>query len=256
MAKMTHSEMVAEVMTNFRSTNSRNKELQLLLRKVRSGKGSQRDMASITDMLGDSLEKAMQVVYHNVDDYSPAVMREMADKTVKPCLEQILSVVNDDAIRELRYQDKKYGINIGIRKAGSADRIDDVAGKIATADSEEHLAGIVGTDVKTLPRKFYDDFQRTNAELREELGYDQIIIRTYDDIGLHDRTTPCQFCLSRQGTWEYQDAISRGVFQRHPGCHCNIEMITNKNTRLTQTQWQRSVDADGNEIRGTGNQWT
>lgn len=241
-------------MQNFGSANRKNKELHPLLEKLRAGKGTQRDMAKVCDIFGDSLQTAMKTTLH-VDEFSPAVMREMADKTIKPCLKQLADVVNEEAMRELRYEDKKYGINIGIRKASSEKRIEEVANKVAAVDTEERLAGIIDTDVKVAPRKFYDDFQKSNAELREELGYDQIIIRTYDDVGLHGKHEPCLFCIQREGTYDYAGASDAGVFQRHPGCGCHIEMITNKNTRLTQTQWNRSVDENGNEIEGTGNQW-
>jgi hypothetical protein len=239
----------------FKAINKKDSKLRSLVAKVRANKATQRDIADIADRIGANSAVAMKNVLR-LDDLPEGLSEKVYKEVVTPAINKTFDGVNNNAVRQLRAEDKKAGRNIAIRQAGSEERINQLGQKMIGIESQDTLNNLIDSDVAVLPRKNYDDFQKTNAELRAELGYDQIIIRTYDDVGLHGKHEPCMFCISREGTWDYEEAKSNGVFARHPGCGCHIEMITSDNTRRTQTQWQRSVDANGNEIRGTGNQWT
>lgn len=226
-----------------RQLNANDKQLQSLRRKIQLGRGTQTDVAKFADRLGSNLETTLKDVLHLETLPDAKLTNEFADAVVKPAMKNTLDDVNARAITQMRFSDKRSGINVGIRPANSVDRIDDVTSKMVAADSQEKLDAVISEDVKTSTRKYYDDFQKTNAEIREELGYDQVVIRTYDDVGLHHGTKyaqPCQWCLDRAGTWDYAEARDNGVFNRHPGCNCKIEVITSENTRDTQTNWHHN----------------
>ena len=71
--------------------------------------------------------------------------------------------------------------------------------------------------------KQVDNFQKKNAEFHSNIGFNVTVTRIYDEIGLRDRTQPCQWCLSRCGVdVPYDEAIDRGMFERHEGCGCKI----------------------------------
>ena len=71
--------------------------------------------------------------------------------------------------------------------------------------------------------KQVDNFQKKNAEFHSNIGFKVTVTRIYDEIGLRDRTEPCQWCLSRCGVdVPYDEAIERGMFERHEGCGCKI----------------------------------
>lgn len=71
--------------------------------------------------------------------------------------------------------------------------------------------------------KQVDNFQKKNAEFHRNIGFNVTVTRIYDEIGLRDRTQPCQWCLSRCGVdVPYDEAIDRGMFERHEGCGCKI----------------------------------
>lgn len=86
-----------------------------------------------------------------------------------------------------------------------------------------------------------DDAEKVNAETAENAGVITTVVRTYDDVGLHGGKDVCQWCKSREGTWDYQDAVRNGVFERHPGCECQIEVIYSKGARRVQTSGRNNA---------------
>lgn len=94
------------------------------------------------------------------------------------------------------------------------------------------------TEMDTTSRKFLDAADRKNVEDASAAGLETRVIRSYDDVGLHGGKDDCEFCKSREGEWSYQDAISHGVFQRHPGCECEIDYKTQKGTWQRQANWK------------------
>ena len=83
--------------------------------------------------------------------------------------------------------------------------------------------------------KIVDTNIRSNASFQSKNGIQITVSRYYDDIGLRNRTQKCQWCLSRTGIdVPYQEAVNRGMFERHEGCGCKIIYKTNKT--LVQTR--------------------
>lgn len=209
------------------------KKIAAILKKVKSGKATQNDIATYADLLG---EKASHVLSRAIQF---GAADEEAYATIKAILDANYLSINGQAILELRAEDKRKGLDIVIRQPEN-QRSQMLVDKLQNIESEAAFNTELAEGTKTVSRQFYDDFQKTNAQLREELGYDEVVIRTYDDVGLRDRTTPCEFCLARQGTFPYAEAASRGVFQRHKGCGCHIRLSTPQETRM-QTDWTHNV---------------
>ena len=83
--------------------------------------------------------------------------------------------------------------------------------------------------------KIVDTNIRSNASFQSKNGIQITVSRYYDDIGLRNRTQKCQWCLQRTGVdVPYQEAVNRGMFERHEGCGCKIIYKTNKT--LVQTR--------------------
>ena len=83
--------------------------------------------------------------------------------------------------------------------------------------------------------KSVDEAVAMNMEAHSNAGLETYIRRTYDDIGVHNRKDPCEWCLERAGEWtDYDEAYAAGVFERHPGCACEIEYkVGRTHTRAT-----------------------
>lgn len=92
----------------------------------------------------------------------------------------------------------------------------------------------------TNSRKSVDDADRKGVSDAYNAGLETRVIRTYDDVGLHGGKDDCEFCKSREGDWSYKDAIQHGVFQRHPGCGCEIDYVTERGTKR-QVDWKHNT---------------
>ena len=105
------------------------------------------------------------------------------------------------------------------------------------------LDGNLKNGIKNIAMKASDDSLMRNAENASGVGLETKVIRHYDDVGLHGGKDVCQWCQSREGEWSYDEANSNGVFERHPGCECTIEYLTEKGIQR-QMDWQHNTWED------------
>lgn len=97
-----------------------------------------------------------------------------------------------------------------------------------------------------------DEILESNAEIQRKLGFDIVIVRRYDDIGLNrnfktiskagktysygDRyVKECQWCKSLAKAVNYDDiGRNRDIFRRHSGCSCSIDYVNKGRTERVQ----------------------
>ena len=88
--------------------------------------------------------------------------------------------------------------------------------------------------------KVADDCMKVNAENASKVGLETRVTRRYDGVGLSGGRV-CQWCLDRCGDdVPYKEAVNMGMFQRHPGCGCELLYHTEKGTQR-QTNWKHNV---------------
>lgn len=110
----------------------------------------------------------------------------------------------------------------------------------------EELLGYLEKEAALIARSNADRSMRQNAGNAEGAGLITKVIRTYDDVGLHGGKDRCEWCESREGEWTYEEALQKGVFERHPGCECEIEISTTKGDRR-QSDWTHNEWEDVGE---------
>lgn len=97
--------------------------------------------------------------------------------------------------------------------------------------------------VLTAIMRIADDNLKENASNAANVGFGTYVTRRYDGVGL-DGGRECQWCLDRCGERvPYQEAVGRGMFERHPGCGCEIDYITERGTQR-QTDWKTNTWSD------------
>lgn len=237
-------QLAEKIVRRFRRIMSEHSDIQRITRLIRQGKATQDDVSRYADFVGQAGSAAMKQVLQ-LDELPDATMyEEIARDTITPVMEEMWGDVNTQAALQLRADDRIKGINVNIRTGFQPKRrIEDVVGMMAGQTEQVALDNAMTDPVISTARKFYDDFQMENGDLREELGFDQLVIRTYDDRGLHNGKTPCAWCLAKEGKFSMSDAHALGIFNRHPGCGCKIEVISSKNTQI-QTDWTRNEWAE------------
>lgn len=234
------AELYDQIQQNYRDLYASDEMLSVLSRKILQGKATQQDMAQYAQRTGELRSQALKSML-KLEDLPDGMTEEVADETMRPALEEEWQDVNAKAALQLRGEDRKADRNIGIKTGfGPRRRIDDVVSMAVGQTTQEALDNALTDPVISLARKYYDDFMAENADLRSRLGFKEVVIRKYDDKGLHGGKDRCQWCLAREGTWSLEEAHANGVFERHPGCGCLIEVITPAKTQV-QTDWTRNA---------------
>ena len=100
---------------------------------------------------------------------------------------------------------------------------------------DDFLANCIRAVTDVLMQMQADSLQY-NAENASRAGLEARVTRTYDGVGLsNDRQ--CEWCLDRCGNdVPYSDALAMGMFQRHPGCGCEISYTSKKGITSTQSR--------------------
>ena len=226
-----------DIAKEFNSATDADKKLKILEKRITLGRGTQKDVAQYAERLGKHAADAFNKVV-------PAALPEgqlyygTADSLIRPIMANIHSRVNTAAIIEQATEDAKNGLKINIVK-GSDGAINTLVNDVSAA---QDYTAVMNNEAVTTAHKFYDEFQQENLQIRDEMGYEQYVVREYDDVGLHNRRDVCQFCKQMEGTYEYPDECFDGpytVFSRHDGCGCMITFHTKEKT-TKQTEWQHN----------------
>ena len=185
------------------------------------------EIRTLSERLGRHASDALREVLTPEALPDGRVYWNIAERTIKPMLEKVYATENAVQTASQLLLDKKNGINIAISKGiDPTDRINEVLNFAVNSTTGEQISNALNDPVKTTALDFLDDFKKANAEIRNGLGFKQTVVREYDGVGLANGRRPCNWCIGRAGTWTYQEAIDHGVFERHTGCGCTIEVIS------------------------------
>jgi hypothetical protein len=157
-------------------------------------------------------------------------------------MEQIYNTNNLLESNALRLKDKAAGVNIGaVKGADPTARINEIIQFTLDSKTAEELSNALNLPVTTTALDFNDYFMEANAELRDKMGFKQVITREYDGVGLANGRRPCNWCIGRSGTYySYQEAKDAGAFERHTVCGCTIDWSTND--EVNNDEYNSSVD--------------
>ena len=232
-------ELYSEIQKLYTKSVRSDSKIMGIVRKVKEGKGTQSDLRVMSERLGKHASDALKQVL-KVDRLPDGKLYwNIAERTIKPTLEQMHSTVNAIASLEKRAEDIQHGIKLALKTGGDPSwRINEVMNFASNSVTQTELTNALTEPVKTTVLDFLDDFEKVNAKTRADAGIKQYVIREYDGIGL--KAGDCHWCIERAGTWTYQEAIDNGVFERHPGCGCTIEVLYEDGFKEKQTDWEHN----------------
>ena len=231
-------ELLAKSIKQFNAKVGNSKKAQAILKKAADGavtyvdakKFAELTGKSLADVLVDALTEAGNITEEEALTLIPGLLKANHDR-VLPVIDAAQRKICEDAGVGLRPVDiyfdsqRANGLATHIRELTSNDRyeVKDFSGNIEILTDNFSLATV-------------DNGIKYNARVHNNAGLDTVVTRKYDDVGVHNRKDPCQWCLARQGSWTYEEAMANGVFERHPGCGCTITYTTKKGTDV-QTDW-------------------
>lgn len=176
----------------------------------------------------------------------------IANRTVRPMLEDNYTAVNDAAALIQETLDKQDGI--GLRPVRATFAEGRVAGLIDKLSDEETLItnalAFLGEPVVNCTESFFDDYIMANASARSRAG---MTVRLERRLGSSEMRSyragrrtrsyrvPCSYCQGLAGTYEFSTMSEASyLFARHENCRCVITYTNAKNpsASITRQLWQ------------------
>ncbi len=235
---MAHTdEMIKKIAKDFKANVNGNTSIRPLQKKMLKGTATYSDAdryaIETAKALGKALADNLRYGALNPDEYKVVISQvlpsglESTYNQVSEYAEVVQRGVND-------YNDIRLGV---VKPKKDTTKIAAITKKAAQADDYTEVAAAVNQDTMNFAQNVATKTMKDNATFQNNVGYTVTVERIYDDVGVHNRKEPCQWCLDREGIWEYSDALNNGVFERHPGCGCVIIYHAEKGPQI-QTNWQ------------------
>ena len=234
-------ELYKKIEADFNEAVKSDSTIKTITAKLNKRPLTHNELTTISTRLGNHASAALKktLVIENLPDGK--LYWNIADRTIRPVMEQVYSLSNSVQMLSQRVADQAAGVNIGISKGIDPDnRIREIIDFATNSKTAEELDNALNLPVKTTALDFNDDFMRANADIRNGMGFIQTVVREYDGVGLANGKRPCNWCIGRAGTWTYEEAKENGVFERHVGCGCTIDVISSD--KVSNEEYESTVD--------------
>lgn len=225
-----------------------------ILQKIAHG-GNYRNIYEFcrTVGLGDIFKNVIDVHQYvlNMEDYN-----DLANEFMKVVI-KYANDINDIAEIVQKSINDTLGIRIKPQRAQfQKEKLDSVVKTIMDGipTSEDDTIKLDGLNslMSQFGVELTDDIINNNAEIQAKSGFDIVLIRKYDDVGIHNYANysdkrkathgaeVCKFCADLEGIYNYADIDSSSkVWRRHKGCSCSIDYVNNGITKRVKNYVKR-----------------
>lgn len=228
--------VVKKIAKDFKVNINSNATIRALQKKKLKGTATYLDADKYAIATAKALSKAL--ADNLVDEtLSTAEYRAIVAEALPDGLMATQSTVSKYAeAAQLRLnKNAKINLKVVVPKV-DGEAIASTTAKAVTATAYSDVAGVVNQDNMNFAQNVATKMMKDNAGFQNNVGYTVTVERIYDDVGIHNRSEPCEWCIEKEGIWNYEDALTNGVFERHPGCGCTIIYHSEKGPQL-QTDW-------------------
>lgn len=227
-------------------------ELADIAERIAKGTAVLADGHELAVVRGELLSETLQSVI------TPSVLPDgrlyfnIANRTVRPMLEDNYAAVNEAASLIQTTLDQKDGI--GLRPVRATFAEGRVAGLIDKLSDEnaitEAALKFLGEPVVNCTESFFDDYIMANASARSRAG---MTVRLERKLGASEMRSyragrktrayrvPCSYCRGLAGSYEFSTPSEASyLFARHESCRCIITYTNSKNpaASITRQLWQ------------------
>lgn len=232
--------LLNSIKTDFKRRVEGDNLLRRIAARIRSGTASLEDAHDYAVQLGTALSESL--VANMTEGVLPdgKLYWNIADRTIRPMLENNYDLTNKTAAEILRIIDEAEGIGLSPVSAGlPMERIRGLMDKAVTAESFNAMQAWLMEPVINCTEAFFDDFVQANADARHRTGLSPKIVRTATG-------GCCPWCAKLAGSYEYGNEVRSGdeVFRRHERCRC---VVTFKNGKERQDVWSKEFWSDSRE---------
>lgn len=219
------SQAAAAVWNEFLQLEKSDQTAKKLLDKINSGKATYEYLQSFSNWMSTNL---VQIAAKNFPEDSQAVLDALRNTTV--CRNYFNHI--DEAIKTVQ-QGMNMDAGLGLKPVTihHPDQLLDStvsASDDFSADVQRFASAMVDSSLKHV-----DLTELANARFQSRAGCEVTVTRIYDHVGLRNGKKSCYWCLARTGKdVPYKEAVARGMFERHEGCHCTIIYHSEKGTTV------------------------
>lgn len=208
-----------------------NPQLQILLKKIRSGKADFKD----TSQYADLFSKIMGSEFSEIIPQIPHGMREQL------CVELLRGSyenINEILAQVQNSIDKEKGIRLAPQKAEfPEERVKKIANSLEDETvPEETIQRRADSGTANVSRSFHDDYIKKNAEFRSNAGLKCYLERETDG-------KCCPWCSALAGRYLVGEQPP-DIFRRHDNCGCTVVMIDGKTRQYAWSKktWSREEE--------------
>lgn len=203
----------------FLKSVKKSSEAQKLIKKISSGSVSYQEAQKYSSLLSELLVNSTSEIFPNDSEQVLNALRNT--QFCQNYFRQVDSYLND--VQKAINIENDINLN-PVKPIVPKQLLDQ-----SVRSSDDYISDIrnFANKVELSSNKHVDTYQQKNAKFQNDAGYGVTVSRTYDGRGLSDGRT-CKFCMERVGSKiPYLQAVKKGMFQRHEGCHCVIEYNNN-----------------------------
>jgi len=232
--------LLEAIQASFDKGRASDKTIKSILKKIGDGTADFTDGHEYSKRVGEVLSGTLQ------KEITPETLPDgklywnIADRTVRPMLEQNHALVNETAGQIQRILDEEKGIYLNPVSGGfPEDRVHGLIDKMCGEEDLEKAMKWLGSPIVNCSEAFFDDFIKANAEFKHGAGFETWIER---------KTRPgcCKWCANLAGIYNYED-VRHGsdVFRRHEDCHCIVTYGEGKKRQnvWNKEEWEGGEDA-------------
>ena len=226
--------LLDKVEKKFNDLLDQNSKLNRLKRKIEAGEATYVDANTYAVEVGKSLSEAFKEI--TPEDLPDGKMYyNIAEKTIKPPLEQEYEIVSEMTERVQKGLNTKAGLGLNaVKPELDYNRVQGFLDKLADAERFEAIEWLLGEPVINFAQSVVDESVRQNADFQTKAGLRPKIIRTAEAPGTRTvvrgkrkyiYVVPCKWCANLEGVYDYYEVSNTGndVFRRHENCRCIVK---------------------------------
>lgn len=211
-------DLLEEITEKFIEILESSKKIKSLQAKLEKGTATYLEANKYAEEIGAALAEAYKVItaetlpdgklYYNI-----------ADKAVRPGLENAHEIVSDYTAKVQKLLNEKDGLGLNaVKPPLNQSRVQGLLNKVASADDFDKVKWVLGEPIINFAQAVVVETLQENAARQLTAGLRPIVKRTVI-------SGCCKWCQRLAGTYDYEDVNSTGndVWRRHENCRCTIE---------------------------------
>lgn len=210
-----------------------NPQLQILLKKIRSGKADFKDTSQYADLfskiMGSEFSEIIPQIPHGMREQLCVELLRGSYENINKILAQVQNSI-----------DKEKGIRLAPQKAEfPEERVKKIA--VSLEDEtvpEETIQRRADSGTANVSRSFHDDYIKKNAEFRSNAGLKCYLERETDG-------KCCPWCSALAGRYLVGEQPP-DIFRRHDNCGCTVVLIDGKTRQYAWSKktWSREEERE------------